>query len=235
MFDVQKLTARLALAAAGMLLLTGIAGAQASQKKQRTYHRETNASREARIQRTIAQTYSQRYEVFGGGGYMRFKSGDTNKRNNEVTWNVSTSYFLSPKVSIIGDARGMFGNAYPQTDLGNLYPQVGRPQINEYTFMGGMGYRFYRKEKVAVGVQGLVGAGWGIFSGGSKAIPSTSLGIWPDAVRPAFGVSLPVDYNFYPNLGFRVMPTYTGTTFGGGVQNNVGFNVGLLYRFGKQN
>lgn len=233
MFEVQKGMARLALLGVGAALLTGVASAQlVPKRKQPTYHRETNASREARIQRTIAETYAHRWEVFGGGGYMRFKSGDDNKRNNEVTWNVSTSYFLSPKVSIIGDARGMFGNAYSNL---NLYdPAVTRPQINEYTFMGGMGYRFYRKEKFAVGVQGLAGAGWGIFSGGSKGLPSTSLGLWPDETRAAFSVSLPVDYNFYPNLAARVLPTYTGTTFGGSVQNNLGFNVGLVYRFGKQ-
>jgi hypothetical protein len=233
MFDVQKGMARLALLGLGAALLTGVASAQtAPKKKQPTYHRETNASREARIQRTIAETYAHRWEVFGGGGYMRFKSGDTNKRNNEVTWNVSTSYFLNPKVSIIGDTRGMFGHAYAAQPLFDA--AVPRPQINEYTFMGGMGYRFYRTEKFAAGVQGLVGAGWGIFSGGAKGHTSVEVGLWPDATRTAFGVSLPLDYNFYPNLAFRVLPTYTGTTFGGGVQNNLGFNMGVVYRFGKQ-
>ena len=37
--------------------------------------RETNASRQARIQRTIDETYSHRWEVFGGGGYLRWRSG----------------------------------------------------------------------------------------------------------------------------------------------------------------
>jgi len=32
----------------------------------------------------------------------------------------------------------------------------------------------------------------------------------------------------------RFTPTYVGTTFGGKVQNNLGFNAGVVYRFGKQ-
>jgi hypothetical protein len=54
------------------------------------------------------------------------------------------------------------------------------------------------------------------------------------------------DYNFYPNLAFRVSPTYVGTFFRldptdtlhgppGTIQNNFGFNIGLVYRFGKIN
>jgi hypothetical protein len=53
-----------------------------------------------------------------------------------------------------------------------------------------------------------------------------------------------VDYNFYPNLAFRIAPTYLGTFFrrspedvnhgpNGTIQNNFGFNAGIVYRFGK--
>jgi hypothetical protein len=57
-------------------------------------------------------------------------------------------------------------------------------------------------------------------------------------------VGINVDYNLYPNLAFRVSPTYVGTFFrrdpldtnhgsAGNLQNNVGVNIGLVYRFGK--
>jgi hypothetical protein len=57
-----------------------------------------------------------------------------------------------------------------------------------------------------------------------------------------------LDYNFYPNLAFRLTPTFVGTTFvgttatgplatggtsTGGFQPNVGFNAGFVYRFGR--
>jgi hypothetical protein len=216
--------------AVGVTALVLVAGASA-QKPVKRARRETNAARQARIQRSIQETYTHRYEVFGGGGYMRFKSGDITKKNNEVTWATNASYFLNEKFAVVGDARGMFGNANAQ--INNIYG-VYHPQINEYTFMGGGSYRFYAHEKTAVSVQALGGVGWGIFSGGSKAIPSTLLGIWPDGFKPAFSVGVSGDYNFYPNLAFRVTPTYVGTTFGGGVQNNLGINAGIVYRFGRQ-
>ena len=57
--------------------------------------------------------------------------------------------------------------------------------------------------------------------------------MWPSETRPAFSVGLNLDYNFFPNFAARVSPTYVGTTFGGTVQNNLGFKVGVVYRFGK--
>ena len=216
--------------AVGVAAVTLIGGLSAQQPKKRA-RRESNAARQARIDRTIAETYSRRYEVFGGGGYMRFRSGEFTKQNNEVTWAANTTYFLNPKVGIVGDARGMFGNA--NATINNVYG-VYHPQINEYTFMGGGSYRFYMREKTAVSAQALVGVGWGIFSGGSKAIPSTLLGIWPDGFKPAFSLGVSGDYNFYPNLAFRLTPTYVGTTFGGKLQNNLGVNAGIVYRFGQQ-
>jgi hypothetical protein len=216
--------------AVGVTALVLATGASA-QKPVKRARRETNAARQARIQRTTEDTYSHRYEVFGGGGYMRFKSGDFTKKNNEVTWATNASYFFTPKFAVVGDARGMFGNA--NATINNIYG-VYHPQINEYTFMGGGSYRFYAHEKTAVSVQALGGVGWGIFSGGSKAIPSTLLGIWPDGFKPAFSIGVSGDYNFYPNLAFRVTPTYVGTTFGNSIQNNLGVNAGIVYRFGKQ-
>ena len=218
----------LAVGLAGAVLVGGASAQKGAPKRAR---RETNAARQARIDRTIQDTYSHRYEIFGGGGYLRFRSGEFTKKNNEVTWAANASYYLGPKFAVVADARGMFGNAHAL--INNVFG-VFNPQINEYTFMGGGSYRFYAHEKTAVSVQALGGVGWGIFSGGSKGIPSTQLGLWPDGFKPAFSLGVSGDYNFYPNLAFRVTPTYVGTTFGGTVQNNLGINAGIIYRFGRQ-
>ena len=204
----------------------------ANKRKQEAHaRRETNASRQARIQRTIDETYSHRWELFGGGGYLRWRSGQYTKKNNEVSWATSASYYLNPKLAIVGDARGSFGDAH--AIINNTFG-VYRPQINEYFFQGGANYRFYRKEKVAVSVQALGGTAWGIFSGGAKGLSGTQLGLWPDGFKPSFSVGINADYNIFPDLAFRFAPTYQGTTFGGTVQNNIGFNAGVIYRFGKQ-
>ena len=222
--------------AAGVLL-AGAAGRSEAQRKEKRPRRETNASRQARIARTIYSTYSHQWEVFGGGGYLRWKSGDYTKKNNEKSWIAAANYYVTPKLAIVADAQGSFGNAHqqlPSPSAPNYFAQIPNPQINEYFFTGGANYRFYEKEKIALSAQGTGGVAWGIFSGGSKGIPSTQLGLWADGFKPAFTASFNADYNVYPNLAVRVAPTYIGTTFGGEVQNNVGFNVGVIYRFGRQ-
>ncbi len=208
--------------------------AQRKAKKPQRPRRETNASRQARIDRTIQDTYSHRYEVIGGGGYLRWRSGPYTKKNNEISWDATLDYYLTPKLAIVGDAQGSFGNAHQRLLPGLAFPQIPNPQINEYFFTGGVSYRFYAKEKVALSAQGTGGVADGIFSGGAKGLTGPQVGLWNDGFVPAFKISVNADYNLFPNLGVRFSPTYVGTTFGSTVQNNLGFNAGVLYRFGRQ-
>jgi hypothetical protein len=210
---------------------------------QRRPRRESNANRKARIERTIQETYSHRYELFGGGGYLRFRSGEYLQRNNEVTWATSGTYFLNPKLGITADVRGGYGDA----KVGNTVYNIANPLITEYTILGGVTYRLYMKQKFAISINGLAGYSLGNFDGGSKGVPAVNLGMWATSNRPAFSAGASFDYNFYPNFAFRVMPTYVGTTFhgqnvingvptgvsNGSVQNNLGVNAGIIYRFGK--
>jgi hypothetical protein len=165
MCDVRKSVGRLLiLALSAGLLAVAVRSAQAqitssvdiNKRKQEAHaRRETNASRQARIARTVEDTYSHRYEVMGGGGFLRFRSGSRLKRNNEISWNTAFNYYFNPKLSVIGDAQGSFGHAKALTN--NTYG-VPSPQINEYFFMGGVSYRFYRKERVAISAQALGGS-----------------------------------------------------------------------------
>jgi hypothetical protein len=214
----------------GMLALGLVGGMRPAEAQlAKTTRRESNAIRKARIERTIEDTYSHRWEVFGGGGYLRFRSGEYLQKNNEVTWATSTTYMLNPKLGVVGDIRGAFGNA----KLGNNSYNVYNPLITEYTLMVGPTYRVYAKLKNAVSVSALGGYSLGNFDGGSKSIPAPLLGMWPTSNKPVFSAGVNYDYNFYPNLAFRVTPTYVGTTFGSTLQNNFGFNAGLVLRLGR--
>ena len=212
--------------AAGLLAMT--LGANAGAQVRRT-KRESSANRKARIQKAVDDTYSHRWEVFGGGGYLRFRSGQYLQKNNEVTWATSATYMLNPKLGIVADVRGAYGNAKVGNNIYNVY----NPLITEYTFLGGPSYRFYAKQKTAASAHVMAGYTLGNFDGGSKAIPAPLLGMWPTSNRPVFSVGVNYDYNFYPNLAFRVTPTYVGTTFGSTLQNNLGINAGIVYRFGR--
>ncbi|MDE3104648.1 MAG: hypothetical protein KGK08_05675 [Acidobacteriota bacterium] len=205
----------------------------------RRERRETNANRQARIARTIQETYTARYELFGGGGFLRFRPGEYLQRNPEITWATSGTYFLSEKLGISADIRGGYGNA----KVGNTIYNIPNPLITEYTFMGGATYRVRTRLKYAVSVNALAGYSLGNFDGGSKGISATKLGMWATSNKPVFSVGASFDYNLYPNLALRVTPTYVGTMFrgvdlntgasNGTIQNNLGFNAGIVYRFGK--
>ncbi len=240
MSGFRKNMQRLAVVLFAVTLIVGNTVAHAQVRRTR---RESNANRKARIERTIQDTYSHRYELFGGGGYLRFRSGEYLQRNNEVTWAASGTYFLNPKLGITGDARGGFGDA----KVGNTIYNVANPLITEYTLMGGVTYRFYAKQKFAISGNALAGYALGNFDGGSKGVPAENLGMWATSNRPAFSVGANLDYNFYPNLAFRIGPTWVGTAFNGQnltngvpngtsngtIQSNLGFNAGIIYRFGR--
>jgi hypothetical protein len=223
------------------ILVASGASAVEAQTTRRT-RRESNANRKARIARTIEATYSHRYEVAGGGGYLRFRSGEYLQKNNEVTFFMTGTYFLNPKLGIIGDVRGMYGSAKIGNSSPNFLPF--RPQISEYPFLGGVAYRVYAKEKVALMVTGEAGAALGKFDGDTKGLPSSALGLWQSATRPAVSLGANFDYNFYPNIAMRISPTWVGTFYQlspqdpapqphGSFQSNLGFNIGVVYRFGK--
>jgi len=233
--------------AAGVLLAGFLASGAVAVEAQTTRRtrRESNANRKSRIDRTIAETYSHRFEVAGGGGYLRFQSGSSLQKNNEVTFFMTGTYFLNPKLGIIGDVRGAYGNAKIGNPVTPTSPNLGfNPQISEYPLMGGVAYRLYAKEKIAVSVTAEGGAAIGKFDGASKGFTSAELGVWQSTTKPVFSLGANFDYNLYPNIALRVSPTYVGTFFRldptdtlhgppGTIQNNFGVNVGLVYRFGK--
>src|ERR1700733_8457272 len=73
--DLRKFAARCAaklgatlFPVAAVTLITTTAAAQTTLPAPARH--ETNTSRQARIQRTIQDTYTHRWEIYGGGGYM---------------------------------------------------------------------------------------------------------------------------------------------------------------------
>jgi hypothetical protein len=222
--------ALLTLAALVAMLVTFPATAQTTR---RTGH-ETNANRQARIAREVADTYSHRWEFGGGGGFLRFSAGQYLQKDPEVSFWFNSTYFLTQKLGITGELRGSYGNA----KLYNNATQYGityRPQISEYPYMGGVTYRVYMRERYGVSAFALAGAAIGKFDGDLKTLPSPLVGMWPTAnARPAFSTGANVDLNLYPNLVFRIAPSYSPTMFGNSFENNLGVNLGVVVRLGRQ-
>lgn len=233
MFRFAAPAPRALAATAAFLLLCSAAAAQTASSTQAPGARRRNASRQARIARNIQDAYSHKYEVAGGGGFLRFRTGENLQKISEINFFMAGSYHLNPRWAVVADVRGMYGNA----NIPNVYALNGdfSPQISEYTFTAGPQYRFIGKEKYTVSANATAGVAMSKFGGDAKGLKSTDLGMWPDSnAKPAFTVSLIGDYNIYNNLALRVQPTYVGTTFGDKLQNNLGVEFGFVYRFGRQ-
>jgi hypothetical protein len=190
-----------------------------------------HARRLQRTQRVIQDTYSHKFEVYGGGGYTRFRPGESLQHNNESAWNGGFTDYLWGKLGLTADLRGYYGTAFTYTSPYNIF----RPSISQYTAMGGPQYRIVRREHYAISVQGLVGGSRGNFNANDAGLPGTYIGMWPNGTFFSAAVGVPIDYNIAPNLAFRIQPGYWLTTFGSTTQvKNLGFTTGLVFRFGRQ-
>jgi hypothetical protein len=189
------------------------------------------ARRLQRSQRVIQDTYSHKFEIYGGGGYTRFRPGGSLQHINESAWNVGVTDYLRPRLGVTLDLRGYYGTAFTYPGPYNIF----KPSISEYTFMVGPQYRIVRREHWAISGQVLVGGAKGNFNANGAELPGTLIGLWSNGTNVSFAAGVPIDYNLGPALSVRLQPGYWLTTFGSTTQvKNLGFNAGLVYRFGRQ-
>jgi hypothetical protein len=189
------------------------------------------ARRQQRTQRVIQDTYSHKFEVYGGGGYTRFRPGSSLQNINESAWNAGFTDYLRPRLGITADLRGYYGIAFITPNEFNIL----KPSISEYSFMAGPQYRFVRREHWAISGQVLVGGSKGNFNANGAELPGPLVGLWSNGTNVSFAAGVPIDYNVGPGLAVRLQPSYWLTTFGSTTQvKNLGFNAGLVYRFGHQ-
>ena len=60
------------------------------------------------------------------------------------------------------------------------------------------------------------------------------LGLYNNGIVFNLSLGALLDHNLSPGLAIRVTPLYMLTLYGGDVQNNLGFNAGVVYRWGKR-
>jgi len=188
------------------------------------------ARRKIRVQQIIQDTYTHKYEVYGGGGYLRFSPGPHLQHLNEAAWNAGFTDYFKGKIGITADFRGYYGTAFTYI---NQF-QVFNPSISQYTFMGGPQARLVMHQHWAVSANALVGFGHGNFSTNTGGLPGTLIGLYPDGTVFNLNIGAPVDYNLGPTFAIRITPNYLMTNYGSEIQNNLGFNAGVVWRFGRQ-
>lgn len=236
----------LLLAPAGLLAqntadqqTTQTTGAQAQTAPQGTQERaevlrqaqeRVKARRKLRLQQVIQDTYTHQYEVYGGGGYLRFTPGSSLQHLNEAAWNAGFTDYVKGKIGITADFRGYYGTAF--TYINEF--QVFNPSISQYTFLAGPQVRLVERLHWGISANALVGAGHGNFSTNTGGLPGTLIGLYPDGTAFNLSISAPIDYNLGPTFAIRITPNYLMTNYGSSIQNNLGWNAGVVWRFGRQ-
>jgi len=87
------------------------------------------ARRQQRTQRVVQDTYSHKFEVYGGGGYTRFRPGESLQHINESLWNGGFTDYLWGRWGLTGDLRGYYGTAFITPNPYNIF----KPSISEYS------------------------------------------------------------------------------------------------------
>ena len=181
-----------------------------------------------------APQYGQRWDFFGGAQYAHFNpgigAGNAYKAINLLGWQGSATAWFRPTWGLEASARGVYGNlVIPTNDLG--VPT--NPAMSEHLFLFGPSFRFYRSPKMTLGMHGLIGAAYGVFSSGFPAgVTPQDVGIYNDKLAFGYAVGGYADYNVTPQWSVRFITDWQPTHYGYSQQNEFAGAVGIVYKMG---
>jgi hypothetical protein len=251
MYSIRRLALLLALASSAFSVLQAQSSsssstpaaqeqqapaAQSQNQPQLSVQARIKARREQRRAAAIHEVYDHLYEIYAGAGYIRFTPGSSLQRVNEYDWNTGGTRYFNERLGVTVDGRGYYGTPFIEPQEGT--PPAGsvrldKPAISQYTAMIGPTYRFYLQPKYSISGRVLGGYAYGNFTGDTNGFGTLGV-LYPDASTFAASASVFFEYNLSPAIGFRIAPEYVLTGFGSSEQNNLGYNLGIVVRFGKR-
>jgi hypothetical protein len=188
--------------------------------------------RAQRIAAIVQDTYSHKYEVYGGYAFVRMRPGHDLQNFTENGYAAGFTQYFTNKLGITAEGRGLYGTAYVG-NLQNIY-NIYEPSVSNYSVSAGPSYRFYMRQKWSVSAVGMVGIAHDLFYANSQSVPGTLVGLYPNEWRLSATIGVPIDYNLGPGLSIRLTPNYYMTNFGSEIQNNKSVTAGFNYRFGRR-
>lgn len=217
---------------------TAPASTSSSQQTQTLESRRSLATRrmQTRMRReaaAVTETYTKRWDVYLGGEYMRFRVGPNLHNSGVGGWTFGLTRYFTPRFGITADVRGLYGtNSLGPTNGGGF--NVYNASFSVFPFTIGPQYRFYGSSRWSVSGALQVGAVYGYFDADTNGIPPQQVGFYPASIVGGAIASANIDYNLSPALAVRVAPHAVLDSFGGNIDHNQGFLVGLVYRLGHQ-
>ena len=191
---------------------------------------QTKRRREAAL---VTDTYTHRWEVYTGGGYMRFRPGPYIHNSGMGGWIVGATRYFTPRLGITVDVRGFYGNNSLGAVQGGGYNTY-NSKFSVFPFTIGPQYRLYGSPKISVTAALQVGDIYGYFDQNTGPFPPASVGFYPASNVGAAIAAVNLDYNLSPGLAVRFAPTVVMDRFGGNFDHNQGLLAGIVYRFGRQ-
>ena len=180
-------------------------------------------------------TYDNRYEVYGGVGFMNDQAGQAlPKRVNLASAEAMGTYWLTSKLGVAGDYR-FAGGTTPV-----LSPYYNRVAVYQNIFMGGVQYRGPKGRYAAVNYHAFAGASHGTFDSaingypGGSPVTATDIGLYTNRTKPFFALGASVDFNYSKNIAIRLQPDLTLEHFGTDLREFFAVSGGIVYRFGKR-
>ena len=207
--------------------------AQQNRASRRTFESRRQLTKQRREAEAVTETYTHRWEAYTGGSYLRFRPGPDLHNSGIAGWTLGVTRYFNPRFGITADARGDYGT-------NSLGPVVGggnntfNASFSVFQFTVGPQYRFYGTAKWSISAAAQVGAVYGYFDANTNGFPAQDVGFYPASTVAGGIVSLNIDYNLSPGLALRIAPLALFDNFGGNVDHNQGFLVGVVYRFGRQ-
>ena len=208
----------------------------------REAQQRVQARRAARTAATVKDTYSHKYEIYFGYSYLRMRPGHFLQHGNEYGWNAGMTRLFTPKFGVSADLRGYYKSVF----VGNNPYSLNQPFISNYSAMVGPQYYVRQRKNYAISGQVLAGVTHNLFNADSAGHPGNLVGLYDNGTRFTAAAVVPVDINLGPGLALRIAPDYNLTTWGYNLttptgpvsgtdfQHNLGFTLGLNYRYGRQ-
>ena len=200
------------------------------------------ARRAARTAATVKDTYSHKYEIYFGYSYLRMRPGHFLQHANEYGWDAGMTRLFTPKFGVSADLRGYYKSVF----VGNNPYSLNQPFISNYSAMVGPQYYVRQRKNYAISGQVLAGVTHNLFNADSAGHPGNLVGLYNNGTNFTAAAVIPVDINLGPGLALRIAPDYNLTTWGYNLttpagpvsgtdfQHNLGFTLGLNYRYGRQ-